>query len=147
MVLDSATLRQSVTLCPRMSGNSEWPSAVGGGAVPAISANVGHRSMFSTMLSTVTPEGTPGPTTISGTLMFVVERRLLARHEVVIAHVIAVVAAEEQIGALVDVQERELGHEGADHVVHCLYRLDAQVVPRCPETRRSGNKAADLDTP
>lgn len=49
------------------SGTRLRPSMAAGAAAPASSANVGHKSTFSTISPTVIPEGMPGPVTTSGT--------------------------------------------------------------------------------
>lgn len=49
------------------NGNTERPSMCGGGSTPAISKNVGAKSIFNTISSTTVPGSTPGPLTRNGT--------------------------------------------------------------------------------
>lgn len=49
------------------NGNTDLPSICGGGSTPAISKNVGAKSMFNTISSTTVPGSTPGPLTKNGT--------------------------------------------------------------------------------
>ena len=56
-----------------------------------------------------------------------VERRLFAGHEHVLAHVVAVVGAEDDVRVLVEPARGEPGHEIANHPVDGLDRLDPEV--------------------